>query len=138
MPCCLQYSWKSLARNITLQLMAFSTLFVDVGHLWAHQLGDTATWGAVLRNVIMLSPTEYTKIILFDGAFLLGSAISVGLVRVCFVRSKINARCSTAQTGGGYGKHKSDREGHSDVDKSCIYLVRNEAKVEEHIKTIRG
>ena len=45
----------------------------------------------------------------------------------------------------GYGKHKSDRKGlsHSDVDsrscgsKFCIYLIRNEAKVEEHFKTIR-
>jgi hypothetical protein len=92
------------------------------------------------RSHGMLSPTEYTKIILFDGALLLGSAMSVGLVRVCFVWSKINVRCSTAQRGAGYGKHKSDRKGlsHSDVDsrscgsKSCIYLIRNEAKVEEH------
>ena len=44
------------------------------------------------RSYGMLYPTEYTKIIRFDGALLLGSAMSVGLVRVCFVRSKINVR----------------------------------------------
>jgi len=51
------------------------------------------------RSYGMLSPTEYTKVILFDGALLLGSAMRVGLVRVFFVRSKIDVRCSTAQRG---------------------------------------
>jgi len=30
-----------------------------------------------------LNPVDYTKIIAYDGALLLGSAVSVGLVRVC-------------------------------------------------------
>lgn len=30
-----------------------------------------------------LYPTDYTRIIVYDGALLLGSAMSVGLVRVC-------------------------------------------------------
>jgi len=62
------------------------------------------------RSYAMLAPTEYTKIIVFDGALLLGSAMSVGLVRVCSVRRKINVRCSMAQIGAGYGKHESDRK----------------------------
>jgi hypothetical protein len=75
---------------------------------------DTPVAGLLLpgeRSYGMLSPTEYTKLILFDGALVLGSAMSVGLVRVCFVRSKINVRCSTAQREASYGKHKSDRKG---------------------------
>src|SRR5271169_4549858 len=59
----------------------------------------------------MLAPTEYTKIIVFDGALLLGSAMSVGLVRVLSVRIKFNIRYSTGQIGAGYGKHKTDGKG---------------------------
>jgi hypothetical protein len=63
------------------------------------------------RSYGMLGPTEYTKVIIFDGALLLGSAMSVGLVRVLSVRINFNIRSSTAQIGAGYGKHKPDRKG---------------------------
>lgn len=38
----------------------------------------------------MLSPTEYTKVIVLDGALLMGSAMSVGLVRVLWCLNKNN------------------------------------------------
>ena len=77
----------------------------------------------------MLAPTEYTKIIVFDGALLMGSAVSVALVRVRVVVGKvINISCLTAQTEAGYGEHDS-RSQHFTAERSEWMQLRWPAAV---------